>query len=327
MGGNTVLETTKRLIENPKYVFIDESRLEEVAEKFSRKELTIPVWDFPIYIEGNNENTIDFFLLGNSINFAFTDFKTDQKYTAEFMGKEEPGSSGMWACLKKAVEAGIPILEGNYLKNIPEEEMKKIFEGNIEMPMFQERLQIFREVGRVLCEKYGGHFYNLVEASNKRLFNKGKGLVERLTSDFPSFDDSVVYKGKRIRFDKRAQLAPGMLYGRFRNKGLFQIEDIEELTVFADYVVPTTEREKGVLIYEKSLAERVDNRQILDENSQEVLEIRASTIHSCEGIRIKLEVTYKIPNVTSLPIDYEWWSEGRKIKDGKPHPLIPSIRC
>ncbi len=320
MGGNKVLETTKVLVKNPKYVFIDESKIEEIAKEYSQKELEIPAWDFPIHLEGNNKNTIDFFLLGNSINFAFTDFKTGQKYTAEFMGKEQKGSSGMWACLKKAIEAGIPILEGNYLKDISEEDMKKIFEGNMEIPMFKERLQIFREVGQVLCKKYGRHFYNLIEASNKRLFNKGKGLVERLTVDFPSFDDSVIYEGKKIRFDKRAQLAPGMLYGRFKNEGLFQVEDIDKLTVFADYVLPQTLRDLGIFVYEKSLAERIDSQQIITKESREELELRASTIHASKKLVNKLN-GHRDDKVNALHIDYVLWSAGRKIKSDKPHHL------
>lgn len=320
MGENKVLESTKVLVENPKYVFIDKSKLEEVAERFSREELTIPSWDAPVYLEGKSNEVIDFFLLGDSINFAYTDFKTKQKFSSEYNRTEWKGAFGMRACLKKAYEAGIPILDGGYLKQISEEDMKRILKGNFEIPLFYERLKIFREVGQVLCDKYSGHFYNLVEQSNHRLFSNGKGIVERLIQDFPSFDDSTEYNGGLVRFDKRAQLGPGELYGRFRNKGEFKVDDIDELTVFADYVLPKGLRDLGILVYEKSLADKVDSEQIIQAESQEEIEIRASTIHAADDLVNKINKA-RDDKINALYIDYKLWSESR-VKKGPHHLTI-----
>lgn len=320
MGGNKVLETTGRLIKNPKYVFIDLTKLEEVAKELSQEKLIIPAWNFPEYLKDNGKTLLDSFMLGNSLNFAFTDFKTKNKFSTEYKGKQFKGSSAMWVCIKRAFESGVPILEGRYLKDISKDDARKIFAGNIKIPMFKERLKILREVGTVLCQKYGGHFYNLVFDSEYRLFNNGKGLVERLTKDFPSFDDSVVYEGNLIRFDKRAQLAPAMIYGRLNSLGIPFIEDIDELTVFADYVLPKTLRDLGIFIYENSLAERIDNQQIIPSKSQEELELRAATIHASKGLMDKLN-QYRDDKVNTLHIDYALWSMGRKIKSDKPHHL------
>ena len=42
MGKNKVLETTRSLIENPKYVRINKKALDDLAKKFAKEDLKIP---------------------------------------------------------------------------------------------------------------------------------------------------------------------------------------------------------------------------------------------------------------------------------------------
>jgi hypothetical protein len=325
---NPVLESTKILIENPQYVFINQDNLNKTAEKFSQQDLTIPTWESPIHLDTSHspEEVMDYFLLANTINFAFTDFTTKQKFTSKYNGKDFRGAYGMLACLKKAHDLAIPILEGDFLKNISRQEMAAIFEGNFEIPMLKERYEIFKEVGEVLSRKYAGHFHNLVSLSQDRLFFWGMGIIERLVNDFPSFNDSTIWQGRRVCFHKRAQLAAGMLYGRFQNTEEFKMQDTEQLTIFADYVLPKALRDMGILKYEKSLAQKVDNQEIIPANSQEELEIRASTIHASQKLIEKINQIKKNPDdkVNALHIDAKLWLESRK-PEGTHHHLTPTI--
>jgi len=318
--GNQVLESTRFLIESPKHVFINKEKLEETAKRLANEELKIPNWNMPTLLEGKTNEVIDFFFLGNTINFAYVDFKTKEKFAVEYQGKTWIGAMAMWACLKKAYETEFPyLLEGGFLQDISVWEFEDIFKGSIRIPLFEERLAIFREVGEVLCNQYDGYFHNLVEESNQRLFDNGKGIVERLTKDFPSFDDSAQYEDRIVRFDKRAQLAPGTLYGRFRNQGEFVVQDIDELTVFADYSVPKTLRGLEILVYEKSLAEKVDNQILIPKHSLEELEIRASTIHASQMLIDRINEIKGQKAVNALHIDYKLWWESRNFS--APHHL------
>jgi len=317
---NPVFESTRFLIEDPKYVTINQEKIERVSEKFASQGLKIPSWDYDIFPEKNDESTIDFFMLLNTINFAFRDFDTKKKYTINYKGNEWRGSQGMIGALKRAIEEGYPLLEGDYLKDVTKEEAAHIFRGNFEIPMLGERVNIFREVGEVLCDKYDGHFYNLVRASNHKLFDDGDGLIERLVSDFKSFDDSVRVDGHHAKFYKRAQLAPGMLYGRFRNNEAFKVEDIDKLSAFADYVLPKSLRDVGVIEYEDSLAQRVDKQVLIPAKSREEMEIRASTIHACRDIQEKMNSMLGDGKVNALHIDYKLWSESRNLPEPDPHP-------
>ncbi len=314
MTTNPVLESTKILIENPEYVFINNQKIEQLAKKWSKLNLKRTSWNNPVFPKENSKETIDFFFLINTINFAFTDFKTKNKFITTYKEKEWRGAYGMIASVKRAIEEGIPILNSQYLENITLNNMKHIFRGNIEIPMIQERTEIFREVGTVLSKNYQGHFYNLVENSNNKLFNNGSGIVESLINNFSSFDDSINYKGKMVRFDKRAQLAVAMTYGKFDNQEPFHVKDIDKITVFADYVLPKGLRNLGILNYSKELSKKVDTRQLIEEGSLEELEIRASTIHAAQRLQDEINKYRLTKPINATHIDYKLWSETRGTK-------------
>jgi len=326
MGYNSVLDSTRFLVEMPEHVFINNKKLEEVAQRFAGEDLPLASWDAPVYPSENNNELIDFVFLANSINFAFTDFETKEKYATDYLDINWRGAFGMIASIKRAMDDSVPILDAEYLSGISRKEMENIFRGNIEIPMLDERQSILQEVGTVLSKKYAGHFYNLVEASAGKLFDEGFGIVERLALEFPSFDDSVEHYGKSIIFDKRAQLAPAILYARFKNQGDFIVDDIDDLTVFADYVLPKGLRDLGILEYSPSLADRVDNQILIPKNSLEELEIRASTIHAADRLIKGVNELRNYENpINALHMDYKLWSESRGIKDGKPHHLTETI--
>lgn len=73
-------------------------------------------------------------------------------------------------------------------------------------------------------------------------------------------------------FYKRAQILAGDIwgaYGRRRGPQPFGFDDMEQLTMFADYRVPQILRARGVLQYSPSLAESVDARRVLAAGSEE----------------------------------------------------------
>ncbi|MCL5009441.1 MAG: hypothetical protein M1433_00440, partial [Candidatus Parvarchaeota archaeon] len=69
-----------------KNVEINYKKIEELSYNYSKEDLQLPAWDAPVFPEKLNNETIDFILLGNSINFAFNDFKTGEKYIHEYKG-------------------------------------------------------------------------------------------------------------------------------------------------------------------------------------------------------------------------------------------------
>ena len=174
------------------------------------------------------------------------------------------------------------------------------------------------EVGRVLSDRYGD-FAGLLRASSFRCFNHGDGIVERLLSDFPTFRDCGILAGRKLVFNKRAQLAPAMAFARFRGTDIAPISDIDELTAFADYQVPKGLLAYGLLGYLDDLARRIERRELLPMGSREELEIRANTICAVEELLCELNRRRKGKKVNAVQMDYHLWKMARD--DPRPYHL------
>lgn len=326
---NPVLGSINPVIENSRHVKTDMGRIRELAPEIANEGLELPKWNFPVYPEGNGIDVIDFFMLFNSINFAFTQFEEPHgKFKVKQMGMDFPwsGSMAMTYCMKRAMSK---VMDAKYLASMTLEEGRKLLRGDtIEIPMLKERVAVLNEVGTVLDEKYKGHFHHLVEDSNMHAFKDGNGIVEKLVKDFPSFNDTRTYKGHTVFFYKRAQLAVGMLYARLHGTGLFDIADIDDLTVYADYVLPVSLTTLGIMAKDKKLEDKIQNWVEIEENSEEEVEVRAHTVHGAalltEAINRYKPESKKVNNVM---MDARLWYETRKppLKQGYKHQLVKTI--
>lgn len=307
-----------------KNVEINYKKIEETSYKYSKETLQMPTWDAPVFPEKLDNDTIDFILLGNSINFAFNDFKTGEKYVHEYKGVPFKGAYGMWAALKAALDDGTPILNADYLENLSTAQAEKIFNKTSKIPMLGERVDILNEIGKVLNQKYGGHFYKVVEKADGRLFNHGKGLVELLVGDFPSFRDDALYNGRKVSFAKRAQLGSAMIYEKFLPGGrsLFNENEIKRLSVFADYELPKALRAMEIFKYSPSLAAKIDKGELIEAGGPEEVELRACTIAAAREIARKINHFDKSKKVNALHVDYRLWLDGRNYKDAKAHMAV-----
>ncbi len=82
-----------------------------------------------------------------------------------------------------------------------------------------------------------------------RLYDNGKGLVDRLVKEFPRFNDVSQYDGHTIKFYKLPQLGLWITYCALHKSGKFAIEDLDRMTAFADYIVPVGLRLMGITNY------------------------------------------------------------------------------
>ncbi len=273
-----ILETLAPVIASARHVRLHEDRIRDVASWMAYEDLPWPDFRSPLQPDGNDADAMDFIFLTSTINFAFTDFEKHVMFKVDYAGAERSDSDAMVACLKRALDRGVPVLEGSYLAAIRKTELEEIFRGNIVMPMLDERLAIFHEVGRVLKERYQGRFHKFVLGGPPRLYAEGKGVLERLLAEFPSFRDESDYRGHRVLFQKRAQLLFWNLHARFRESGFFRLEDPELLTVFADYIVPVALRLFGITSYRAELERAIKTHRIVSVHSEEEVEIRALTL-------------------------------------------------
>ena len=158
-------------------------------------------------------------MVADSIDTAFTDFRSHEKFQVEYAGEHWSDSDAEFACIKRALDNGVPFLDGNYLARITRAELNKVFEGNIQMPMLDEKLEVLHQVGKVLAEKYNGRFHTFVNSCSPKLYDNGNGLIDRLVTEFPRFNDVSMLDGHEIKFYKLAQLGVWMLYATLHRDG------------------------------------------------------------------------------------------------------------
>lgn len=275
-----ILGTLGPVLSQADHVRLHPNRIEWVADWLAYEGIAWPDFFSPLHPSDDND-TIDLMFLMGAINFAFTDFVDAVMFRVEYEGQEYSDSEAMVACLKRAFDADPSILEGEYLAQVTRADLETIFRGNNEMPMLDERVVVFKEVGQVLQERYGGRFHRFLDGGPPRLYAQGQGLLERLLAEFPSFRDTSSYGGDTVAFQKRAQLLFWTLHSRFRATGRFRVEDMEKSTAFADYIVPVALRLFGILSYSDALETRIRQHQLLEAGSEEEVEIRAFTLWAC----------------------------------------------
>jgi Potential Queuosine, Q, salvage protein family len=284
--GSPVLESLRYAIESSRDVRTHYERIVEVASWMAYEELPMPEFALPFGIgQGDANEAIDFILVADSIDTAFTSFETHVKFQVDYDGQRWSDSDAEFACLKRAADQGVPVLDGKYLSAISHAELNKIFQGNIEMPMLNEKLTVLQQVGKVLAEKYEGHFHNFVHSCSPLLYDNGNGLVDRLVKEFPRFNDVSMLDGHEIKFYKLAQLGIWMLYATLHSTGKFRLDDPQKMTAFADYIVPVALRLLGIASYSKELEHAIHTYQLIPQDSRWEIEIRAHCIYGTALLR------------------------------------------
>jgi hypothetical protein len=281
LRGSPVLDSLRPVIENSRDARTNIAKIVEVAGWMGYEELPLPEFTLPFGVgAGDAKEAIDFILVADSIDTAFTDFSTHEKFQVDFAGQHWSDSEAEFACLKRALDAGKPILDGRYLAKISRSELDEIFAGNMKMPMLDEKLAVLHQVGAVLAEKYDGRFHKFVEACSPRLYDAGNGLIERMVKEFPRFNDVSEFEGHEIKFYKLAQLGVWMLYSTLHKSGKFRLDDPEKMTAFADYIVPVGLRLLGMTSYSPELENAINTHQLIPRDSRREVEIRAHCIYA-----------------------------------------------
>lgn len=262
---------------------------------------------------------VDFTLVTVAINFAYTDFVTREPWSITVDGHELVDADAMFYCFEKAYAAGVPVLTGEWLAGLDEAKLGEVLTGPWQIPLLAERAEVLRGLGEVLVEKYQGHFHHFVSDCAPAVFADGNGLLERLLAEFPHFRDSSTLHGHEVHFDKLAQLGIWTLH----RLGLVQLQDLDSLAVFADYIVPAGLRAMRILNYSPELAAAVDGGEVIPAGSEWENEIRVQTVMACGLLTDALSARRGAPLVNPQ-VDYRFWSAFHDLI--RPHHLTITTR-
>jgi hypothetical protein len=297
------------------YVSIDDDALLDFSDRLARAEFSVHDWRSPVMIDEADygvETVLDFFFVGNALNFVFDDVATGEPFKTTYDGESWVGAFAMWASLKRAMDEGVDVTDGELLRDLTLSETRDLFRGDSPIPLVERRRDVLTHVGERLCAVADGRFHTAIdETAALRLYDDGDGLVEWLTDRFPkAYRDCRTYRGETVYFDKKAQLAAGMLYGRFHDASMYTIVDIDAMTVFADYLIPALLRAEGVFEYAPELARRVDDGDPIPEGDPMEVELRIATIETADRLLEELNRSRE-EHVSAVQLDQALWRTGR----------------
>jgi hypothetical protein len=106
-----------------------------------------------------------------------------------------------------------------------------------------------------------------------------------MAKEFPRFNDVSPYDGHEIKFYKLAQLGLWFAWATYPKNGPVQLNDVEKMTTFPDYIVPVALRLLGVNSYSPGLEHAIDSYQLIPRDSTEEVEIRAHSIYATALLR------------------------------------------
>jgi hypothetical protein len=311
---NKIVKSCKFVVDNSQHIKINSEKVDKFCDYFSHNHIKHWIDESPFNLKKlNPKDRLHFLLVFNSISFSYWG---DPKWKIMYHSEEVDGAYGMISAIAKAVENKIPILDAQFLSEIKKSNLSKILEGTVQIPLFEERLNVLREVGTTLLEKFDGDFTNIFKKTNA----DSQKLLSLIIENFPSFEDSSTYKGEKVYFYKRAQLLTADIVQAFNGEKFGKLENVSELTACADYKLPFVLRRLGIFSYSDYLADKIDNRVQIDKDSEEEVELRANTIWVVELIKQKIKK--KIAHADSIHVNDHIWMLGQeKLKNDKPYHL------
>jgi len=295
-----VREACKKVAQQASQVRINEDRLAAYAASLPLERIVQPQHDPASHYLGHGADTVAFFITLDAINFGSGYFPVLRK---------RPGLSGYFTIatsLKEHFQAHGP-LSARQLAALKPQDCARLFgQESCNVPIAELMAHFataLNDLGRDLLLAFNGSFTALVDeasASAERL--------ARLLIEMPYFRDVAEYRGFQVPFYKRAQIASADLHVAFGGQGPGRFDDIEQLTIFADNLVPHVLRHDGLLAYDEELAARIDREELIPAGSEEETEIRACALHAVELLSAELRRAGH--DVPPMKLDWLLWNRG-----------------
>jgi hypothetical protein len=297
-----VRASCKTVAERAAQIQINYDLIPSYAAALPKAKTIVPEHDPASHYLGRGDDTAAFFLILDTINFGSGYFPHMNK---------RPGKSGYFTvagCLNDLFKKKGP-LSPLELNRLTPPDCARIFEQDPKNKTIAELMRLFalalNDLGRYVQADFGGSFRALIEAAGA----SAERLVQLLTR-MPYFYDVQLYDGIEVPFYKRAQLAAADLSLAFGGKGLGKFDELHDLTIFADNLVPHVLRVDKILAYSKSLSARIDSGDLIPTGSNEEIEIRACALHAVERIKAALKASGQA--ITSMELDFLLWNHGQQ---------------
>ena len=174
-----------------------------------------------------------------------------------------------------------------------------------------------RDLAAFVDDRADGDFLGLVEEAR----GSAAALAEALTV-MPFYRDQHEHPvAGTVSLFKRAQITAHDLAIAFGGRGPGRFDDLSQLTMFADNLVPHVLRMEGVLVFEDALVERIESVDDIASGSLEEIEIRACGVRAVELLRdaVRSRRLKPRPTISAADLDKLLWQRGGRPRY-KAHP-------
>ncbi len=289
-------------------VSIDFAALEALARSSELLAASPPLGPIDYYA-GAPEDTAAYILTLDAINFGSGYFPHLAK---------RPDHSGYFTIavsLRESWEVEGP-WSAQRLAEISDRDCARVMGQDPGVPEVAELMSLFsralNQLGEFLLKRFDGDATGPIVAATRSAERLAEILIE-----MPLYRDVSRYAGFEVPFYKRAQLTAADLAAAFEGQGHGAFSDLDQLTIFADNLVPHVLRREGVLVYARALAERIDAGELIEAGSPEEVEIRAAAVHAGECCVERLRAAGV--EATAHQLDAALWSRGQ-LPAMKAHP-------
>jgi hypothetical protein len=246
-------------------------------------------------LDGGPEDTARAMLIADAINFGSGWFPTLRKRVDPATGRPVSGSITIsWSLAEHHRAHGVWTADA--LRSLRADALADILGQRPD----HELMSLYAEALRLLGTFLGrGSALDVIAAAD----GSAVALATALADAMPLFADHGFYK--------RAQITANDL----ALAGVARFTDLDDLTIFADNLVPHVLRCEGVLVYDAALAAHIDAGHTLPLGGRE-REIRACAVHACEQLAPALGVPTRV-------LDTWLWNRGQ----GPGFKAVPRHRC
>ncbi|KAF2728747.1 hypothetical protein EJ04DRAFT_546647 [Polyplosphaeria fusca] len=307
----------------------------EIFKQMQERDYGTKTWsEHPLHPKSKDENTVNFIFTMDLLNFSFWSEKSEaERFAVSYKDQRWTGYWSLVAVLQRALDEDIPITTPSFWANeeeCSEEVLKKVFrsETDEEIPLFQERLKCLREAGQIIEEEFDSSITVLIEDAK----NSAAGLVNLLAERFTCFRDEGRYDGKKVRFLKRAQIFVADLWAAFDGEGYGSFNDIDKITMFADYRVPQMLHSLGCMSFCPPLEGKIRRLEPIESGHSWELQIRGCSIWCIELLRREILKLDPDAKVNAILIDFflydlakEREKNGDEVEEMIPHHRTRSI--
>ncbi|RDW75093.1 putative cobyrinic acid a,c-diamide synthase [Coleophoma cylindrospora] len=296
-----------------------------ISEQMQKKEYSTKTWaSHELHPKAKDESTVNFIFTMDLLNFSFWSEKgEDERFAIEYKDRKWTGYWSLVAALQRALDEDIPITSSDFWQNedeCTEEVLKHVFRSctQEEIPMFKERMACLREAGQVLYEKYQCSFTNCIVAAN----NSAAALVNILATDFPCFNDVVRFENRKsVRLLKRAQICVADIWAAFEGEDFGKFDDIDKITMFADYRVPQILNTLGCLWYSPQLENAVRGKKLIESGHSWEIQMRGCSIWCVELIRREILRNHPDTKINAILIDFFLYDTMKEMEKAGQEPI------